>query len=121
MVPTPETHVPNVWKRKHSTTNKQPPKQKVIWDKIYQEMEAKNTYCDLEHYVETVDTSKFQNLYRPIIRFPTHCNIDKLALHSLPEDFPKDYVPIYTTGDGNCLPRALSLALFGVEHYHKEL
>ena len=50
---------------------------------------------------ETVDTSKFQNLYRPIIRFPRHCNIDKVALHSLPEDCPKDYVSIYTTGNGN--------------------
>ena len=101
---------------KQCTNNKQPPKQKVNWDRIYQEMEEKNTYSDLEHYVETVETAdklKFQNLYRPIIRFPRHCNIDKVALHSLPEDCPKDYVPIYTTGDGNCLPRALSIALFG--------
>ena len=63
IVPTPQTHVPNVWKRKQSTRNEQPPKQKVNWDKIYQEMEAKNTYCDLEHYVESVDTSKFIQAY----------------------------------------------------------
>ena len=75
-VPTPQIHVLNVRKRKQSTRNEQPPKQKVNWDKIYQEMEAKNTYCDLEHYVESVYL-KIPNLYRPIIRFPRHCNIDR--------------------------------------------
>ena len=40
----PETYVQNVWKRKQSTKNRQPPKQtrssqKVNWEEIYQEME----------------------------------------------------------------------------------
>ena len=124
----PDADVPleNEWKWKQSTNNRQPPKQthrsqKVNWDEIYQVMQGKYTYSDIESFVESVDKFKFQTLYRPIMKLPRYCNIEKVAFHHLSEDCPKNDVPIVTTGNSNSLPRALSLALFGVENYHKEI
>ena len=68
-------------------------------------METISTYYNLEYYVESVDKGNFENLYRPIVKFPRNCNIDKVALHSLPKDCPRDYFPIVHTGDAKCLSR----------------
>ena len=62
-----------------------------------------------------LDDSKFERLFRPIVPAHRHFTVDKVALHSMPPDCPEDLVPIYTTGDGNCLPRVLSTALYGFE------
>ena len=47
--------------------------------------------------------------------------IDSAALESLPLDGPQDLCPIMTTGDGNCMCRALSRIHVGDESMHIEL
>ena len=48
-------------------------------------------------------------------------SVDKVALHCMPQDFCESSLPISTTGDGNCLPRAISWFLFGHENCHLEI
>ena len=47
--------------------------------------------------------------------------ICRVALHFLPKDGPKDFVPVKTIGDGSCFPRALSHAVFGTQARHREM
>lgn len=47
---------------------------------------------------------------------------DQAAQNLLPSGgVPPRYYPASTAADGNCLPRALSTAVFGNDSYHKEL
>ena len=47
--------------------------------------------------------------------------IDRVAQFSMPNDAPKNLIPVHTVGDGNCLPRAVSTSLFGNESKHQEI
>ena len=104
-----------VKKCRYKATNKCKSQSCVNWDIIFADIQIQRNYNELENYVMSLDYSKFENLFRPIVPAHRHFTIDKVALHSMPPDCPKDLVPIYTTGDSNCLPRALSTALSGFE------
>ena len=47
--------------------------------------------------------------------------MDDVAVMSLPCDSPRNCVPIWTVGDGDCLPHALSMACFGDDKRNVEL
>ena len=47
--------------------------------------------------------------------------VDKVASHFWPRDGPRDYFPVSTYGDGNCLPRSLAHLFLGDENCHKEV
>ena len=47
--------------------------------------------------------------------------IDPIAMHSYPKDEPKDFYPIKTKGDGNCLANALAHLLLGDEVRNDEV
>ena len=44
-----------------------------------------------------------------------------VAMHFFPNDHPPNVVPIYTLGDGNCFPRAVSNALFRTQNRHVKI
>lgn len=43
-----------------------------------------------------------------------------LPKENLPEEF-RNMLPVRITGDGNCLPRSISVACFGHENFHEEI
>ena len=47
--------------------------------------------------------------------------VHEISQDLYPADAPPGLVPISVIGDGNCLPRSLSLLTFGTEHRHKEI
>ena len=47
--------------------------------------------------------------------------IDQISLPLVPKDSPDGLVPCEVYGDGNCLFRAISIALWENEYNHKEL
>ena len=48
--------------------------------------------------------------------------LDRRALRNMPQDAPKDLTPCIVFGDGNCFPRALSIAIgLNDNEYHKEM
>ena len=47
--------------------------------------------------------------------------VDKVASHFWPRDGPRDYFPVSTYGNGNCLPRSLAHIFLGDENRHKEV
>ena len=47
--------------------------------------------------------------------------IDPIAMHSYPKDEPKDFYPIKTKGDGNCLANALAHLLLGDKDRNDEV
>ena len=42
-------------------------------------------------------------------------------MHFYPKDHPRNFVHIFTIGDGNCFPRAVSHALFSTQERHVEV
>ena len=49
------------------------------------------------------------------------CQVDSDALRLFPSCVQFSCLPVVTGADGNCLPRALSLLLFGKEDFHVEM
>ena len=45
--------------------------------------------------------------------------IDPVVMAEKPRDAPKGLLPIWTYGDGNCLPRAISKAVTGDDGHYK--
>ena len=54
-------------------------------------------------------------------QFTAADTVDEVARFFYPPDGPAGYFLIYTGGDGNCLPRALSHLFFGNEDHHFEV
>ena len=75
----------------------------------------------MEEYISDLDESKFEDLCLPILKRKPNCQIDTVAMSSIPPDSPPYVLPVYTTGDGNCFPRSISQALFGNENCHLEI
>jgi hypothetical protein len=49
-----------------------------------------------------------------------HLTVDKVAMALYPDNCTTRY-PVVVQGDGNCLPRSISVACFGCEDYHMEV
>ena len=47
--------------------------------------------------------------------------VDEVTQKEIPHDGPKHYVPVWSIGDGNCLPRALSKAYYNTDTKFAEI
>ena len=87
-------------------------------DRIFSEIENLNTFTALQEYFNNIDENDFPTLVRPIKSMKRTAQMDRVTQFSMPNDAPKNLVPVHTVGDGNCLPRAVSTSLFGNESKH---
>ena len=95
---------------------------KIYFDRLQEAFEQCNFYEQLE---ALVTTSNFEAYELPA-EFPQTIVdvagiVDKTALSHKPPTAPASFYPLVTTADGNCLPRALSILVFGHEECHTEL
>lgn len=60
------------------------------------------------------------NLY-PIVFAGNICNESAKALRHYSPQVAKAFRPLYVEGDGNCLYRAVSLALYDTQNHHEQL
>ena len=79
-------------------------------------------YSDLETYIDSLPKNVLCNIKTSIHKYNSKCHtVDDVAVMSLPCDCPRNCVPIWTVGDGDCLTRALSVACFGDDKRNVEL
>ena len=82
-------------------------------------------YRSYQHYTCLKEHIMKKSLPAPVTsikqQFTPGDTVDEIARHFYPPDGPVGYIPIYTVGDGNCLPRALSHLFFGNEDHHFEV
>ena len=83
------------------------------WKTVMEEMKSYNNYSTFRHYV--VRTMLPTAKVRLKLVMETNDAIDEIAIHFFPQDGPKDFYPVQTTGDGNCLANALAHLLLGKE------
>ena len=79
--------------QRSKATNKCKSQSHVYWDTIFADIQIQRNYDELEKYVMSLDVSKFEKLFRPIVPACRHFTVDKVALHSMLPDCPKDLVP----------------------------
>ena len=82
-------------------------------------------YHSYQHYTHLRGHIMRKLLPAPVVsikdQFTAADTVDDIARFFYPPDGPVGYFPIYTVGDGNCLPRALSHLFFGNEDHHYEV
>ena len=94
----------------------------VYFEQLQDEMKRCKTYQELEHVV-----ANGQLLMYPLPALQSRTvvdvsgTIDSGALKIKPESAPATLYPVQTGADGNCLPRAVSLLVFGDETHHLEV
>ena len=77
-------------------------------------LEKFDTYSDLENYIESLPKKMLKPLKCAVSKFkPSMHLIDYVAKLSMPDDCPRNCIPVFTIRDGNCYPRSLSCAAFG--------
>ncbi|CAF0715443.1 unnamed protein product [Brachionus calyciflorus] len=73
--------------------------------------EKLNSYLDsYVHYVKSVE-ERLSMLKKTF--FHSSFKIDNSVMTKLHPEFKKEYLPVYTSGDGNCIYNMISIALFG--------
>ena len=89
------------------------------WDPVLHVLEKFDNYSDLENYIESLPKKMLQPLKCAVSKFkPSMHSIDYVAKLSMPDDCPRNCIPVFTIGDGNCYPRSLSCAAFGDDSQH---
>ena len=89
------------------------------WDPVLHVLEKFDNYSDLENYIESLPKKMLKPLKCAVSKFkPSIHSIDYVAKLSMPDDCPRDCIPVFTIGDGNCYPRSLSCAAFGDDSRH---
>ena len=88
------------------------------WHAILQDMKEYKTFASLKDYVERTSLPSFVPRLKFIME--EEDNMDEVARFFWPRDGPKEYFPIKTGGDGNCLPRAFAHIFLSSENRHKE-
>ena len=91
------------------------------FDSVHREIQNCATFSELEQYIDTLDLRQLSNLEKPVLQVRCNAKVDKIAVQALPTDAPSGFLPIETTGDGNCFPWAVSRAIFGDESWHQEI
>ena len=81
------------------------------WNQVVKEMRMYNSYSSFRGYV--MHTTLPAPKLRLKLVMDTNDVIDPIAMHFYPKDGPKDFYPIKTKGDGNCLANALAHLLLG--------
>ena len=89
------------------------------WSAILEDLQVYKTFPSLLHYVERTCLPNVTSHLKFVMNADD--TIDEIASHFWPRDGPRDYFPVSTYGDGNCLPRSLAHLLLGDENRHKEV
>ena len=71
---------------------------------------------DLESSLRPLKRRKKDIQFDPSMHF-----FDAIAAGNIPSDVPKDLIPIWTLGDGNCMGRAVSIGYIGNYSMHLEI
>lgn len=89
------------------------------WKTIYEDLQKFTNYFDMEEYILTVESSHL--LHSEIQKVKKSWVTDGVALGAKPRGCSANLIPITTTGDGNCLPRSISTAVYGNQSRHLEI
>ena len=89
------------------------------WNQVVKEMRMYNSYSSFRRYVMHT-TLPAPKLHLKLV-MDTNDVIDLIAMHFYPKDGPKDFYPIKTKGDGNCLANTLAHLLLGDEGRNDEV
>ena len=96
----------------------------IFWESVLCTFESCEDYNELEEVARRINSENITPI-RPRNLNSRYCpsvhRIDSVAASMLPSDCPQDVHPARTRGDGNCLPRALSIAYIGDESMHLEI
>ena len=94
---------------------------RTYWESLLGALERCSTDLELEQFVKGINVKLLprKNMNIPF-RVGLDC-IDHVAMDCIPDDAPKNVVAVRITGDGNCLCRAISWALFGTDAYHLQI
>ena len=75
------------------------------------------TYEDLVGTVKRIELPEMACVQTPLM--PSEITVDRHSLPLVPDNMP--VVPVEIYGDGNCLPRAVSLHAYHTEDLHEEM
>ena len=89
------------------------------WSSILEDLQVYKMFPSLLRYVERTCLPNVTSRLKFVMN--TDDTVDKVASHFWPGDGPRDYFPVSTYGDGNCLPRSLAHLFLGDENRHKEV
>ena len=97
--------------------------EQIYWESMLASIERCTTFNEmLEVATNLLETLRPLRERKMDVHFnSTTDSIDKIALALIPDDVPGDLVPIWTTGDGNCLGHALSKGFSGTDEMHVEI
>ena len=89
------------------------------WSAILEDLQVYKMFPSLLHYMERTCLPNVTSRLKFVVNADD--TIDKIASHFWPRDGLRDYFPVSTYGDGNCLPRSLAHLMLGDENCHKEV
>ena len=92
---------------------------KFNWSAILEDLQVYKTFPSLLRYVERTCLPNVTSRLKFVINADD--SIDEIASCFWPRDGPRDYFPVSTYGDGNCLPQSLAHLLLGDGNCHKEV
>ena len=72
------------------------------WSAILEDLEVYRTFPSLQHYVEQMCLPMVTSHLTFIMNVDD--TVDTIASNFWPRDGPRDYFPVSTYGNGNCLP-----------------
>lgn len=90
-----------------------------FWTKTHEEMMMQTSFSEAVEYLKCTPFPELKTNFHTVMNASDR--VDKISLHLYPPDAPEGLVPRHVIGDGNCLPRTLSLLTFGTEHQNLEI
>ena len=92
------------------------------WDPVVDILKNFERYSDLKNYVDSLPKNVLHHIKTNVYKYNSRRHsVDQVAVMALPSDSPRDCIPIWTMGDGDCLTRSLSMACFGDDSRNVEL
>ena len=93
------------------------------WNKLYDEIQKNKSFSALRKMLLQGKDEILRGFLIPqdILIASQVGEIDDVAMEELPSDAPEGLVPVAVSRDGNCFTRAISMAIYGTEEYHKIL
>ena len=98
--------------KRRNTCHKKGNRKETTWIDVANDLEKSNSYQDLERRVQKITLEP--SIQMDKTSFPLGQNtVHDLTKELYPTYLPKGYDPINAYGDGNCLPRTISLIGYG--------
>ena len=92
-----------------------------LWSKLHDQVQKYSDFKALRVMLKGKDDIFCETITRGILSVSQVVEIDNVAKKELPPDAPEKLVPVAVTPDGNCFTRAISIAIYGTEEYHRIL